>query len=578
MRESDFFRNLLAIAGMALLLALPGTIYSQGCSFSLKTIPTHVKCHGMATGSIRLEETPSGSYSFLWSTGATGSSISNLEAGTYFVKVADQSGCEVISFITINEPPPLEYSAEIKNPVCYNENSGYINLSVKGGVTPYDYTWSNNVKNADNPDLFSGEYECTIRDANFCTQTASFKLLQPDKIKTLAEITDVRGFGLSDGSINISCSGGIHPYNFSWSSDSGYSASTEDLYNVQAADYRLDIVDSKNCSYDTTIIVRQPPPLSLSAEITNVFCNAFSDGSIKVTAGGGVPPYTYSWANEEIILTEESPEIGNLPMGNIYLTLTDRNGICLSDSFYVDQPKSIIASILVKDAWCYDSLSGRAELTVSGGIPPFSYLWSDGKASKDLMNVHAGFYEVEIVDSKGCFLRVSTNIDQPDSIAIHAGVQHVSCKDHHNGKIFTDVEGGIPPYNYRWSNGELSENIEQLSTGEYSLTVTDSHDCPVSTTEEVTKPVNGCIEIPNAFTPNGDNYNDSWIIQNSYLYPDIEVMVFNREGYIVFENTGYIEAWDGRHNESEVPPGSYYYLVDLHNGDPVYKGTVTIIR
>jgi gliding motility-associated-like protein len=169
-------------------------------------------------------------------------------------------------------------------------------------------------------------------------------------------------------------------------------------------------------------------------------------------------------------------------------------------------------------------------------------------------------------------------VNHPDSIEINTTVNHVTCKDHHNGKIFTDVEGGIPPYNYLWSNGEILESIEQLSLGEYSVTITDSHNCPMSTSEEVTRPVNGCIEIPNAFTPNGDNYNDLWIIQNSYLYPEIEVIVLNKEGYLVYENTGYTEAWDGKYNDHDAAPGTYYYLVDLHNGDPVYKGIVTILR
>jgi gliding motility-associated-like protein len=575
----QYIRNVLPVFWLTcLLLALPGTLFSQGCSFTVTTIPTHVKCNGMATGSISLKESPAGTYSYLWSTGATSNSISGLEAGTYFVKVTDHTGCEVISFITITQPPALDYSAVIEHPVCYNENSGSIQLNVSGGVSPYDYNWTNNVKTANNPDLYSGRYECTITDANFCTKTADFELIQPEKMTTRAEITDVRGYGLSDGSINISTSGGIHPYKYSWSSDSGFAASTEDIYNVAAATYTLDITDSKECSYDTSIIVSQPPPLSLTSEITNVFCNAFSDGSIFVRVSGGVPPYRYSWANEEIILTEPTEHLRDLPMGSYYLTVTDHNDITLSDSFYVDQPNSIVASISVADAWCYDSLNGSAMLTVSGGVPPFSFLWSNGNNKKDLVNVHAGSYEVEIVDSKGCFLRVATEVGQPDSIKINTTVQHVTCKDHYNGKIFTNVQGGIPPYSYRWSNGAITESIEQLSIGEYSVTVTDHHDCPMHTTELITRPIDGCIEIPNAFTPNGDNMNDRWIIKNSYLYPDIEVMVFNKEGYTVYEDIGYTNAWDGTYNDYDVAPGTYYYLVNLHNGDPVYKGIVTIIR
>lgn len=567
------------ILSVTLLLLTFVNGFSQSCSFSVTTHPEHVKCHGMATGSITLSISPSGDYGYLWSTGETSATIQNLEAATYFVKVSDKTGCESIHFITIDEPPALTTTENVSHPVCYNENSGSIEIFVSGGVSPYSYSWNNNIETASNKDLYSGNYECIITDANFCTKTNSYELVQPDKITTIAEIYSVRGYGLSDGSINISCSGGVHPYQYNWSNGEGYTASTEDIYNIPSADYSLQITDSKNCTYDTSIFISQPPLLEMgSSVITNVFCNAFSDGAIDVTIKGGVPPYKYIWANTEIILTEDSPNISNLAMGDYYLEVIDNNGITLRDSFYVDEPNSIVASIQTTEAFCFDSLNGSAKLTVSGGVPPFSFLWSNGKTTQDIENVHAGTYEVEIVDSKGCFRRVSTEIDQPDSIEINTSVVHLTCKDHHNGQVLTDVTGGIPPYIYQWSNGETGYYIENLDMGTYSVSVTDDHGCPMTDSETVLRPVNGCIEIPNAFTPNGDNINDTWVIKNSYLYSEIEVIIFNNEGYPVFEGNGYEEEWDGKFNNNDVASGTYYYIVNLHNGDPVYKGIVTIVR
>jgi gliding motility-associated-like protein len=562
---------------MALLLP-HASGWAQGCSFSVTVIPTHVKCNGLATGSAIATESPAGTYTYLWSTGETTNSISNLRAGTYFVKVSDHTGCEVVNFITIKEPPKIEIEATLKHPVCYNENSGEIILATSGGVKPYTFTWSNNVETASNLNLFSGSYISTVTDANFCEETNTYILVQPDKIATLAEVKTVRGYGLSDGSINISSSGGVHPYSYSWLSTDGYSAFTEDIYAIPSSTYDLTITDLKLCVYDTSIFVSQPDPLALTAKITEVFCNAFSDGAIDVSVTGGVPPYSYLWENTEIVLTEETPKISDLPMGSYYLTITDNNGISLSDSFYVGEPNSIVASIEVIDAYCYDSLNGSAFLTVSGGSPPFSFLWSNGANTQNIERVHAGEYEVEVVDLNGCFLRVSSTIYQPDSIMINTSVKNISCKDHYDGVITTDVQGGIPPYLYLWSNNDTQDYIDKLSVGVYSVTVTDDHQCPMTTSAEVTKPMFGCIEIPNAFTPNGDNMNDVWIVQNSYLYPDIEVIVMNKQGYIVFQDQGYMEAWNGTFNGNDVAPGTYYYVIDLHNGDPTYKGIVTILR
>lgn len=538
----------------------------------------HVQCFGDATGSARVEESPSGTYTYLWSTGETTREINNLIAETYFVKVTDFSGCEVMQFITITQPPQLQSDNAVFHPVCYNQNSGYINLDVSGGVSPYRYIWSNNAESASNADLYSGTYRTTITDAHFCTLEKSFTLRQPAKIITTSEIEDVRGFGLSDGSVNITTAGGVHPYTYSWSGEAGFSGATEDIYNVESGTYSLAIHDSKGCAYDTAVFVPQPPPLSFTSEITNVFCNAFSDGAIDVVVSGGVPPYSYTWANSEILLNQNTANVKELAMGNYYLTITDFNGIELADSFYVDEPNSIVANISHTDAICFDSLNGNAFLTVSGGKSPYSYLWSNGTFSQNLLNVHAGTYDVEVVDANGCFRRVSTTIGQPDSIAINTRVRHITCKDHHNGQIFTDADGGIPPYRYSWSTGSTETFVEDLYVGSYSVTVTDAHDCPVSTTDEVEIPFNGCIEIPNAFTPNGDNYNDSWEIDNYYLYPDIEVLVMNKEGFPVFEDVGYNESWDGTFNGNAVASGTYYYIINLHNGDPIYKGIVTIIR
>lgn len=566
----------IIIIVMLMLLEVSG--WTQGCSYDVNVVPTHVMCTGLATGSALVEESPSGTYEYLWSTGETTNSVNGLGAGTYFVKVSDQTGCEIINFITITEPPAIEIEASLKHPTCYNENSGEIKLVISGGEQPYSYTWSNNIESADNMNLYSGTYTSTVMDANFCQHTNTYTLVQPDKIVTLVEIKAVRGYGLSDGSVNISSSGGIHPYQYSWTSDKGFSASTEDIYNIPSNTYDLTITDSENCIYDTAVFVSEPDSLALTSEITKVFCNAFSDGAIEVSVTGGVPPYSYSWANTEIILTDETPIISGLPMGSYYLTITDNNGITLSESFYVGEPISVIANIETIDAYCYDSLNGSAFLTVSGGNPPFSFLWSNGANTQNIEDVHSGDYEVEIVDLNGCFLRVSTSINQPDSIMINTFVKDISCKDHFNGEISTDVGGGIPPYQYLWSNNDTRDYIDMLGVGIYSVTVIDDHQCPMTTSDEVTKPLFGCIEIPNAFTPNGDNLNDSWVIQNSYLYPDIEVIVMNREGYIVFQDRGYMEDWNGTFNENDAAPGTYYYVIDLHNGDPIYKGIVTILR
>src|SRR5690606_10175031 len=93
-------------------------------------------------------------------------------------------------------------------------------------------------------------------------------------------------------------------------------------------------------------------------------------------------------------------------------------------------------------------------------------------------------------------------------------------------------------------------------------------------------PVN-CITpvgVPNTFTPNQDQVNDVWVIRHHEEYPEMEVVVYNKWGKQVFVSRGYTEPWDGSYNGTIVQPGTYYYTIQLNNGDPPFSGTLTIIR
>ena len=86
------------------------------------------------------------------------------------------------------------------------------------------------------------------------------------------------------------------------------------------------------------------------------------------------------------------------------------------------------------------------------------------------------------------------------------------------------------------------------------------------------------LTIPNTFTPNSDGINDKWDIKNLFTYPECTVMVFDRYGQQVFQSYGYSQSWDGRYHGSLVPQGTYYYLIDLHNGMPALSGWLLVVR
>ena len=141
------------------------------------------------------------------------------------------------------------------------------------------------------------------------------------------------------------------------------------------------------------------------------------------------------------------------------------------------------------------------------------------------------------------------------------------------------VAGGTEPYTYVWSNGEDSDQITNLDAGWYQLIVIDNYGCDDTVALEVLSSEDLCLNIPNTFTPNGDNYNDTWIIDNMHLYPNAEVRIFNKWGNELYTTIGEYIPWDGKVNGVDLPSEVYYFIILLNNeSSEKYTGVITIIR
>lgn len=550
------------------------------CIFTADIQGVDVDCYGNNTGSVDLTVIgTTGPYTFLWSNGETTEDISSLFAGTYFVQITDNTGCKIIEFITIEEPSKLEIDhIEIVDVLCNGGNSGSIELFITGGYGNYQYVWNDGNSSRLRENLIANDYIVNIYDENYCTLTDTISVIEPDELTVSQVVSNVTGYGLSDGFIDVTVSGGVMPYQYQWELNSNLYSTLEDIYNIVAGDYDLSVTDFNNCNLNKTIPVTQPPPLAVSFIVKDVDCKNGSDGEIDATVTGGVSPYSYLWSDEQVVLTQTTNLITGLTKGKYTVTITDANQIELIDSVELIEPSPILVNLDVTDATCYDGSDGYVELSASGGTPVYTYVWSNGANTQNLENVEAGEYSVLVVDNNGCSFQGEIVVGQPDQIVISADVKSLTCRDSHDGEITIEVSGGIPPYDYSWSNGETNKDINELFGGIYEISVQDDHDCIMEKEYEILIPDLGCIWIPSAFTPNDDGINDFWDINNSFLYPDIEVQVFNIWGKIVFESSGYKSPWDGMFNGQMVPSGTYYYIVNTNNGDKIYTGVVTIVK
>ncbi|HEX2975619.1 MAG TPA: gliding motility-associated C-terminal domain-containing protein, partial [Bacteroidales bacterium] len=150
----------------------------------------------------------------------------------------------------------------------------------------------------------------------------------------------------------------------------------------------------------------------------------------------------------------------------------------------------------------------------------------------------------------------------------------------HTGTISLTISGGTQPYNVIWSDGITTANRSGVANGNYAAVVTDTNGC--ATAAEVIVGVIGgesCLHVPEILTPNNDGYNDTWRIENIDMFPDAEVIVFNRWGKKVYEAKNVAaNSWDGTFKGAPLPTDSYHYILDLHNGSVPRSGVISIIK
>jgi uncharacterized protein (DUF2141 family) len=289
-------------------------------------------CFGNATGSIDLSVSGGTSpYTYSWSNGAVSQDISSLVAGTYSVTITDSKGCTAILSITITQPAaPLSSSMVETNIDCYGNSTGAVNLSVSGGTLPYTYNWSNASLNEDISGLLPGQYIVTITDNNGCTLKDTANLTQPlAPLSISLTKDDADCFGAADGSIDATLTGGTTPYSYSWSNGE----STEDIQNLIAGTYIVQVTDFNGCQVSADTIISQPQPIVLTSTQVDVLCYGAATGSINLLVTGGIAPYQYSWSNGAT-----SEDVSNLVSGTYSVTATDANNCSTSYSVTITQP------------------------------------------------------------------------------------------------------------------------------------------------------------------------------------------------------------------------------------------------
>jgi gliding motility-associated-like protein len=540
--------------------------------------------------------TANGGLTYAWSgTGLSGTTGTTVTANpiittVYSVTGTDASGCSGSTTVTVNVSP-ISATASATDENCGQAN-GSLSATASGNCnTTFTYAWNTipaqftqNVNN-----VSQGTYTVTV-SCGACTTTATATINNlPGPSVSFSSITNAT-CSLPNGSATASPTGGNPPFTYQWnSSPAQYSAT---LSNVTAGAYNVTLTDANNCTaVNTVTITNTPGPSAAVTGINDASCG-MSDGSAQLTVNAGTQPFSYNWNSMPV---QTGQNLQNVPMGNYSVTVTDANSCTATANVTVGQTGGPTATATSTNEIC-NQANGTATVIAQNGSGTYTYLWSNGQVTSTATGLAAGNYTVTVDD--GACTTIATagvmNIPGPTAgFSAHPTVVTpmdgpVSFLDNSSGNIV----------NWQWNFGDGSapgsgettthpfENIGQYLV---TLIVTDNNGCMDTVVDTIKVKEIFTFYIPNAFTPNGDGYNDFFTPRGLSVDPDhFDMQIFDRWGNLVFHTNKWLintaEPWNGTQNNKgtidDVVMDVYVYRIRLKEIDGPkhdYVGRIALI-
>jgi gliding motility-associated-like protein len=506
---------------------------------------------------------------------SSGTTLNNIGAGIYEYTVTDVNGCQAHGSVEIFEPLPIEADF-IVTPVNCGVSRGSIITSTHGGTPPFTYEWSNGSTSQDLFNIPAGLHSVTITDANNCMIAYDVVVEALNGLDvSIYPITFNKCYKDEIASLTVSVSSFADNINYLWNNGS----TNDSIFNLPAGIYSITVTDSWGCSGFDSIVVTQPELLEINLTTYNINCNGYGDGSASIIVTGGTIPYNITWFNGS-----NQYNLTNLEPGPVSVTVTDANGCIVSASGTISQPDDPLkVELFIQGISCFGAMDASINAVATGGVPPFNYYWYYNGVEVNgstLRFLDAGTYNLTVTDRNGCIVDTSVVITQPQRLAANFITGPTSCRGNHDGYIVVNAFGGTPPYRYfMFDDIEVLNFVDSLFAGTYRIIVKDTNNCMI-TIEPIVVPENdrNCLNIPAAFSPNDDGFNDIWYIENIHLYPRAIIQIYNRWGQLLYEKRGTEGYWDGTYQGKPVPTGVYLYNIILNNEDDPIVGTVTVIR
>ncbi|MEO1217995.1 MAG: ThuA domain-containing protein [Bacteroidota bacterium] len=426
-------------------------------------------------------------------------------------------------------------------------DDGAIDITTTGGSGTYTYNWSNGINTEDITGLAPGEYGVLANDGQGCYGLLVFDVDNgPFPIVEIDTLQEIDCNGIADGSLIANVSGGGAPFTYAWNSG----PTTATITGLGPATYEVIVTNDAGCKDTAQATLSEPAALTLGITQTQ-FIQCFGDitGGLLGTAGGGVPPYSYSWSSGQA-----TAAVNGLAAGKYVLTVTDANLCIIKDSLTITQPTDISISLTeTQSISCFGLADGEITSAVTGGTGPYTYAWSNGGTTAIINGLDTGKYVLTLTDTNGCIAKDSLSLTQPDSLSATASIiSQISCFGATDGAGQVVVTGGTAPYTYAWSSGSTAATTNNLGAGTYLIDITDANGCTAKDSITLVDP--SLLTVSLSETNSIDCFGDA----------DAEITATPTGG-----TPPYTYSWDNGANMSVISPldtGKYVLtLTDANN-------------
>ena len=380
-------------------------------------------------------------------------------------------GCtdSVSTNIVVNANPTPTITVSPNDTVCLGTQvalfaTGGVSYSWSVGGTGSSTTWTPTTTGNQIPSVY-------VTDVNGCSALEYLPMVVHSNPTILAMgQQDVSCFGGNNGIASISLTPASFPVTYQWN-NGGTGNQTN---NLIPGTYTVTATNANQCSITGSVTITQPLAAVVvdTLIIANVLCNGGNDGSIGVNASGGMGFYSYSWNDGGVGNPRQ-----NLSAGNYTVTITDGNGCSTTATGTVGEPSILTANASFTSPSCFGGSNGQVWILPNGGIPPYTYAWSNGASTQFVSSLTAGTYNVDVTDANGCVVTTTTTVTQPAAITLSTQITPVTCFGSNNGGIDLTVSGGTSPFTYLWSHGFTGQDPQGLVIGSYAVTVTDANGC-----------------------------------------------------------------------------------------------------